>query len=81
MAMNKRPEGTDKSGEGLVEIGRTDRDHAVYREPIPEFPGLFRYWSDYVGGGVVVLDEALFDLGSLKIALADMAKRQKSNEH
>jgi hypothetical protein len=57
----------------LVEICRDDRGNAIYREP--NEVGGHRYWSDSVGGGVLVWDTALVSKDDLLLVIEQEDKR------
>ena len=59
---NDRPETT-----GLEEVGQTSRGYRLYREP--NGAGGHRYWSDSIGGGVVIYDTCLASREELELAL------------
>jgi hypothetical protein len=41
----------------MEEVGQTSRGYRIYREP--NGAGGHRYWSDAIGGGVIVWDTCL----------------------
>lgn len=55
------------AGSQLVEVGETSRGYKLYREP--NGVGGHRYWSDSIGGGVVVYDTCLASREELELAL------------
>lgn len=63
----------------LVEIGRTSRGYTIYREP--NEAGGHRYWSDAIGGGVVIHDSSLASPEEVLFALrADRELHRKAAE-
>lgn len=52
----------------LEKIGEDSRGNALYVEPTEV--GGRRYWSDEVGGGVVVFDNALVSIEMIELAVA-----------
>lgn len=57
----------------LEEVGRTPGGHTLYREP--NEAGGHRYWSDEIGGGVMVWDTCLVDAGTLLAAMVEEERR------
>lgn len=51
----------------LVEVGRTSRGYTIYRKE--NGAGGHTYWSDEIGGGVVVWDTSLVDPDSIILAM------------
>jgi len=51
----------------IVEVGQTSRGYRIYREP--NGAGGHRYWSDAIGGGVVIYDTCLASPEEIKLAL------------
>jgi hypothetical protein len=47
----------------LEKIGETSRGYYIYREP--NEAGGHRYWSDSIGGGVVIMDTCLQSIEEL----------------
>lgn len=56
----------------LKMVGRTSRGYTLYREE--NQVGGFRYWSDEIGGGVMVWDTSLGSPETLLMCLALEAK-------
>ena len=52
----------------MEEIGQDSRGHRLYRD-VSEV-GSNRYWSDEIGGGVLVWDTALVSPEMMRLALA-----------
>lgn len=52
----------------LTFVGLTSRGHSIYRAD--NEVGGTRYWSDEIGGGVIVWDTCLVDIESLEAAIA-----------
>lgn len=57
----------DKPQTNLEEVGKTSRGYTIFREP--NGAGGHRYWSDAIGGGVVVWDTCLVSREELELAL------------
>lgn len=57
-----------QDGEGLREIGQTPQGYTIFREP--NGVGGHRYWSDEIGGGVMVWDTSLVAPETLRTCLA-----------
>lgn len=51
----------------LEEVGRTPGGHTIFREP--NGCGGYRYWSDAIGGGVVIWDTCLASIEELMTAI------------
>jgi hypothetical protein len=56
----------------LTEVARDSMDHALYVED--NGAGGHRYWSDEIGGGVVVWDTSLVSPEMIRLALAHEEK-------
>jgi len=52
----------------LTFVGLTSKGHSIYRAK--NEVGGDRYWSDEVGGGVIVWDTCLVDLETLEAVIA-----------
>ncbi len=61
----------------LEEVGTTPGGHTLFREP--NGVGGHRYWSDEIGGGVMVWDTCLVGEDTLLQAIAEEIRR-KMNE-
>jgi hypothetical protein len=59
----------------MIEITRDSRGNTLFREE--NEVGGHRYWSDEIGGGVVVWDTSLVSEEMLKLALIEEAKRRE----
>lgn len=51
----------------LEEVGKTARGYTVFVEETE--PGGRRYWSDEIGGGVVIFDTTLVAIETIEYAL------------
>ena len=60
----------------MKEVGQTKRGYTIYVEPTDI--GGRRYWSDSIGGGVMIWDTALVSEEELLFALA---AERKEYEH
>ena len=60
----------------MVTIGPLPNGCTLYREP--NGVGGFRYWSDEIGGGVMVWDTALADPSTLLAAMTAEATRERA---
>lgn len=58
----------------MEQLGRLPNGATLYREP--NEVGGHRYWSDEIGGGVVVWDTSLVDAGSLLAVLTQEVRRE-----
>lgn len=65
---------TDTKTDSLDLVGVTARGYSIYRAP--NGVGGWRYWSDEIGGGVMVWDTSLADRSTLEWCLAH--ERQNS---
>ena len=52
----------------LIKVGETSRGYHIFRER--NDVGGYRYWSDEIGGGVLIWDTTLVDLETLKKCLS-----------
>lgn len=59
----------------LTEIGQDSRGNNLYVEP--NEVGGHRYWSDEIGGGVVVWDTSLVSPEMIRLALTAEEKRTR----
>ncbi|MGR7993854.1 hypothetical protein [Xanthobacter sp. ZOL 2024] len=57
----------------LDEVGKTECGYTIFREP--NGVGGHRYWSDEIGGGVLVWDTSLVDMETLRKCLRIEAMR------
>lgn len=58
----------------LTKVGRTSRGYTIYQEP--NEAGGHRYWSDAIGGGVVIWDTCLASIEELEFAIQIERARQ-----
>jgi hypothetical protein len=61
------------AGSSLEELGTTPQGYTIFREP--NEAGGHRYWSDAIGGGVVVWDTCLASIEELEFCI----KKEKEN--
>lgn len=59
----------------MVEVCALPNGCTLYRKP--NEAGGYTYWSDEIGGGVIVWDTCLVDQSTLFCALSEEAKRAK----
>ena len=61
----------------LIKVGETSRGYHIFREK--NDVGGYRYWSDEIGGGVLIWDTTLVDLETLKKCLSIEEEKLGSN--
>lgn len=69
----------DRETTGLQEVARLPNGCTLYREP--NEVGGHRYWSDEVGGGVVVWDTCLVGQDTLLAAIVEEQRRMTEERH
>ncbi len=56
----------------MKEIGTTSRGYTIFEEP--DEVGGKRYWSDEVGGGIMIWNTSLCSIESLEFVIAHVKK-------
>ncbi len=59
----------DARAAALEEVGQTERGYTIWRQKVEAHSG-HRYWSDSIGGGVVLWDTAIASIEELEFCIA-----------
>jgi len=62
-----KPIDVDETEHPVEVIGETSRGYTIFRQL--NIMGSYRYWSDAIGGGVVIWDTALTSIEELEFAI------------
>ena len=67
IVVQREPKENSLPSNPLIEVGQTSRGDRIYREA--NNVGGHRYWSDSIGGGVVIYDTCLASREELELAI------------